>query len=317
VIAWAVAILAYMKVLLDRTGNPIYPVYWNFLANAFGAWEFREKLSPEQLAIRPFLGALLLASAVGLAWTLWKRPRSYMFLTFGFGYLVFTGGMLGFTAYLKSWESWFWMERFFLFPYEFAAVLVAVVLFVHLPRWAGPATSLASWAVLVLGLLAVQAEWPPILSMYDQTRPQWANALATGQNLGALYNQAPYEGATMAIPESDPDVTYALARYGNVEGKHILGELYDPFYYAPAGYKYRDHPETAGVLMRCWLTKSDVRLFVFEASRTNYSDFAADHPEWLTPLVLDTPGHGWRAFGVDMPRPSAAECAEAGRDSQV
>ena len=35
-IAWVALILGYMKILLDRTGDPIYPVHWNLLANIFG-----------------------------------------------------------------------------------------------------------------------------------------------------------------------------------------------------------------------------------------------------------------------------------------
>jgi hypothetical protein len=311
-LAWVVGILLYMKVLLDRTGNPIYPVYWNFLANAYGKWEFRNQLSDEQVAIRPFLGALLVLGAIGLGWTLWKRPRSYMFLTFGFGYLVFTGGMLGFTAYLKSWENWFWMERFFLFPYVFAAVLVAVVLFVILPKRLIP----LKWTLVALALLAVQLEWPPMLAMYDRTQQPWANAVATGKALGAVYNQPPYEGYALAVPDGNADVTYTLARYGGVEGKHLVSELYDPFYYTPAGYSYRDHPDTGATLMRCWLSKEDVHLMAFDDTKPNYVDMIGDHPEWFTSVPVDTPGFGWTVVGVQIPTPTAAECKQAAEDSQ-
>jgi hypothetical protein len=316
VLAWAALIGIYMKILLDRTGNPIYPVWWNFLANAWGNWEYRPEYTSAQLAIRPWLGALLVASAIALALVLWKRPRSYMLLSFGFGYLVFTAGMLGFTAYLKSWESWFWMERFFVFPYEFVALLAAVGLFWVLPKRFGRRMLPAAWLVTVLALAAVQLEWSPILSMYDQTRPEWANALATGENLGAAYNRPPYAGNGLAIPEADPDVTYALARYGNVDGKHIVGELYDPFYYTPPGYSYRDHPDTGATLMRCWLTKENVRLLAFPESKANYRDLVADHQGWFPALSVDTPGHGWVVVGVDVPQPTPAECAQAAKDSQ-
>ena len=36
-IGWAFPRLLYMKYLLDYTGNPIYPIYWNFMGNAAGA----------------------------------------------------------------------------------------------------------------------------------------------------------------------------------------------------------------------------------------------------------------------------------------
>src|SRR4030081_1458681 len=130
-----------MKTMLDPTGNPIYPLSENFFNNALGRWEYATTLSSEQIAVRPVLGVLLVLAVLGLAWTLWKRPNGYMFLTFGLGYWVFTAGTLGFTAYLKSWVSWFWYIRFFDFPYEFAGVVAAIVLFPLLPRWVG-----ARWA---------------------------------------------------------------------------------------------------------------------------------------------------------------------------
>src|ERR1700694_1971635 len=76
--------LVYMKVLLDQTGNAIYPLYWNFFANAVGRWEYTP-ISVAQASVRPVLGVLLVAGLIGLAWSLWKRPASYMLLTFGFG----------------------------------------------------------------------------------------------------------------------------------------------------------------------------------------------------------------------------------------
>jgi hypothetical protein len=315
VLAWAALLLVYMKILLDRTGNPIYPVWWNFLANAWGSWEFRSQLSDTQVQVRPFLGALLVLSAAGLAWTLWKRPRSYMFLTFGFGYLVFTGGMLGFTAYLKSWESWFWMERFFVFPYEFAAVLAAVGLFWLVPRRLGRRAIPAAWAVAVLALVAVQLEWPPLLSMYASTQGAWTGAVIAGKGLGAIYNQPQFEdGGAIAVPAGNPDVTYTLARYGGVEGSHLVSELYDPFYYLPAGYSYHDHPQVAGTLMQCWLDKSRVRLLVIDSKNQNYLDFVADHPDWFQQVGTGL-AHSWDVEAVNVPSPSPVECDAAARSA--
>jgi hypothetical protein len=102
VVSFAAVTLLYMKVLLDQTGNPIYPLWWNFVANAVGKWEYTP-ITSGQAEVRPFLGVLLIAAIAGLAWSLWKRPASYMLLTYGFGYWVFVAGMLGFTSYLASW----------------------------------------------------------------------------------------------------------------------------------------------------------------------------------------------------------------------
>jgi len=312
---WAVLMLVYLKVLLDRTGNPIYPVWWNFLANAYGRWEFRAQLTPTQVAVRPLLLALLAFGAVGLALTLWKRPGSYLFLTFGFGYLAFTGGMLGASAYLKSWEGWFWMTRFFVFPYEFAAVLGAIGLFVLAPRVLRRPARPAAWAVVVVALLAVQLEWPPILQRYDQTRPNWANAVAAGRDLGAIFERPEYRGSRLNIPSGNPDVTYTLARYGGVQGRDIIGQLYDPFYYLPAGYAYRDHRGVAGTLMRCWLSQTRTRVWAIQAPSDNYTQFVADNPGWFRTLgTVRT--EGWMVQEVNVPPPAPGECLAADRSAR-
>ena len=58
--------VVYVKILADKTGNPIYPLWWNFLANAAGQWEFAP-VSAGQASVRPVLGLLLVLAAAGLA----------------------------------------------------------------------------------------------------------------------------------------------------------------------------------------------------------------------------------------------------------
>jgi hypothetical protein len=222
--------------------------------------------------------------------------------------------MLGFTAYLKSWESWFWMERFFVFPYEFGAVLAAVGLFWLLPRRFGRRALPAAWALAVVALLALQLEWAPILSMYDATRPTWSAAVVAGRGLGEIHARPDFRNANVAVPDGDPDVTYTLARYGGLDGKYLVSELYDPFYYLPAGYSYRDHPEPAGTLMRCWLTKADVKLLVIDSDNENYKGFVRDHPEWFQQVGSGL-AHSWDVEAVSVPTPTGPECSDAARSA--
>src|SRR3979411_1432192 len=133
-----------MKVLQDNTCNAIYPLWWNFFANAVGKWEFAP-VSASQASVRPVLGALLITAAIGLVWTLVKRPPSYMLLSFGFGYWVFVAGMLGFTSYLASWVWWMPITRVFAFPYVFAGVLLSMVLLWWAPRTFGKRVLPVAW----------------------------------------------------------------------------------------------------------------------------------------------------------------------------
>lgn len=313
---WIVLMLVYMKVLFDRTGNPIYPLSENFFNNALGRWEYAPTFTSEQFAVRPVLGLLLALAVIGLAWTLWKRPNGYMFLTFGFGYWVFTAGTLGFTEYLKSWVWWFWYIRFFTFPYQFAAVLVAVVLFYLLPRWERLTLPVAAAAGVVV-LLAVQAAWMPILAVYRTTEPRWDQTLSTGQLIGGIYREPQNQGGVVNFPQTRSDLTYVLARFEGVDGRHVVGQLYDPFYDLPAGYSYADHPQVAGVLLECWLSDTHTRLFVVDQGvNPNYAAFIADHPRWFSEVAL-VPSYGWVIYQVDIPKPQASDCSAASKAARA
>jgi hypothetical protein len=312
-IAWVVLIAAYMKVLLDRTGDAIYPVYWNLLANIFGKWEFAPSLTSSQLAVRPWLVALMLAGLAGLGWTLWKRPPSRMFLTFGFGYLAYTGLSLGLTAYLKSWVWWFWQERFFLFPYEFGGVLLAILLLSTAPRRLGRRIVPLSWALVGLALLSVQAEWPPILSLYDATRTTWSESQAAATQLMNVYNQPPYLGRVLNIPPDKPAMFYAMVEYHGFQGRNVVGQLYDPFYYFP-NFSYAQHPDVGDTLIQCWLTSTHTRLWAADPSKVPYLGVIAHHPDWFTELGTVTQ-YGWLIEDVHVPAVSPAECSSANRSA--
>jgi hypothetical protein len=300
--------LVYMKVLQDQTGNAIYPLWWNFFANAAGRWEV--PVTAGEASVRPVLGALLIGSIAGLAWSLWRRPPSYMLLTFGFGYWVFVAGMLGFTAYLASWVWWMPITRVFAFPYVFAGVLLAVALLWWLPRRFGKRVLPVAWTGLVATLLAAQLAWIPIAQVFGPSEGPWLVVKSESVQLGAWYNQAPYTGHALAVPQYRPDITYGLARFGGVEGKHLVSEMYDPFAYLKSGYRYEDHQPTVNTLVECWLSATDIRLIAIPQNDPNYELLQQLNPGWFVRLgSLDEAG--WTVMGVAAPHPTAAECKAA------
>ena len=309
VATFAAVTLLYMKVLLDQTGNAIYPLWWNFVANAVGKWE-STPITSGQAAVQPFLGTLLVASIAGLVWSLWKRPPSYMLLTYGFGYWVFVTGTLGFTSYLASWVWWMPITRVFAFPYVFAGALLAVALLWWLPRRFGKRAIPAGWAALVVALLVAQLAWIPIGQVFGPTEPNWRATLAASRQLGAWYNQQPYRGHALAVPPDRPDVTYGLARYGGVEGKHLVSEMYDPFYYLPAVYKYQDHQQVVTTLIQCWLTKTDTRLIAMPPNNKDYALIRELKPDWFVQVGTMSETQ-WLVYGVAVPSPSRAVCDQA------
>jgi hypothetical protein len=311
VAGFAAVMVLYMKVLLDQTGNAVYALWWNFFANAVGKWE-ATPITVSQASVRPVLGIALVVALVGLGLALWKRPPSYMLLTFGFGYWVFVAGMLGFSSYLASWVWWMPITRVFAFPYVFAGVLVVVVLFRWAGRGGGRMAAPLAWAAVAALLLISQLSWLPIAQVFGPTENEWHAVLAASRQLGAWYNTPPYQGHALAVPPDRPDVTYGLARFGGVEGKHLVSEMYDPFAYLPAGYKYEEHQDTINTLLECWLGKTDTRLMAMPPDNTNYALMREYNPTWFVELgTMDNTR--WLVYGVSAPNPTRAACEEAAR----
>ena len=309
VVGFAAVVLVYMKVLLDQTGNPIYPLWWNFFATAVGDWQ-PSTISAGQESVRPVLIAIVVLAAIGLAWSLWRRPSSYQLLTFGFGYWVFVAGMFGLTAYLSTWVWWLPVSRRFEFPVLFAALLVAVAALWWAPRRFGRLGAGAGWTVVGATLLGAQLLWLPIQNVFGPTEVTWQATLAESRQLGSWYNDPPYAGHSLTVPPDRPDITYALARFGGVEGKHLVSEMYDPFAYLLSGYAYADHQATVNTLLACWLTQTDTRLIAIPQGDPNYELMVQDNPSWFTPVGM-MPGAGWTIEGVSVPTPSPAQCQAA------
>jgi hypothetical protein len=116
----------------------------------------------------------------------------------------------------------------------------------------------------------------------------------------------------MAVPADRPDVTYGLARFGAVEGKHLVSEMYDPFHYLPAGYAYQDHEQVVSTLVQCWLDKTDTRLMAMPPDDANYALMRELNPDWFV-QVGSMSETRWLVFGVSAPKPAPGACEEASR----
>jgi hypothetical protein len=307
VVGWVLVMILYAKFLYDHTGNPIYPLALSFQFVAFGAFESGTGVQTGQEMLRLILAGGVLVSAAGLAWSLWKRPRSYLLLVYGFGYSAHS-----FATFLKVDD---WRERRFEFPMDFAAILVAVLLFKVLPEWRRSLEPLG-WTIAAAGFLAVQIFWIPIQTSYSATEPGFQDQVRMGRTIAGVYNRAEYRGGGLTVPGDAPTLVYTLVRDGGVPGAHLASEFYDPFYYLPAGYHYVDHKKAAGALLNCWLSNTQTRLLLvpppseFNHSVADYRAFIADHPQWF----VDTSAQlapGWSLIDVQLPALSPNDCARA------
>ena len=264
--------LLHMKFLLDKTGNAIYPVYWNFAANAVGEWMYAPTLTQIQEQIKPVFTALTIPSALGILWTFWKRPKYYPFFLLGFGNWFFVAGMFGLTMYIKAYYGHLvWATRFFPLPYFFAGVLLIILLFKLFGKIRF--LTISAWIAVYAIILATQLVWTPVLAKYESRARDWEAVQEIAQRL-----RENYEEGRVLIPETMPSLTYAMVRFQGFEAKDFIGEMYAPFFYMededPLD-NWRDHRED----VLSWLKREDIRLMVFlRVGKEDYSKLIEREP---------------------------------------
>lgn len=311
VAGWALTMALYMKFMWDQTGNPIYPFYWSFLFVGFGAFNSAPVVTTTGQSLGPLMAAATVACAAGAAWSLWRRPASYLLLVYGFGFSAYS-----FATYLIVDA---WKERRFELPMDFAAMLVAVALFKVLPSWL-PRLRLVPVAAAAVAIFLMQTWWIPIQNAYAGTEATYRDHVGLGMAIGDVYNRPEYRGGVIAVPGDEPTLVYTMVRYGGVPGDKVTSEFYDPFYYLPAGYRYVDHKDVAGPLLQCWLANTHSRLLLippasdFNHSVPDYLAFMANHPDWLSDTQTQL-GDGLRLIAVQVPAISQSQCRQAAQSA--
>lgn len=309
---WSLVMAAQMAFLWARTGNPVYPLYWNFLANAGGKWVLTPTAG--QLATRPFFVVLWLMATAGLAVTLWRRPPSFLLLTYGFGYTALILGLFAFTPFLSNWfGSWSWMMWVLEFPYDFAALLLILAVF-YLTRRRSPqlptrglSPELRRTAADIAVLAAITSVlWVPVQAVYASTEPAWRVTQAAGQNIGELYRAAGGRGG-LNLPPNRPDVDYTLVRYGGVSSKALISQLYDPRYYLLAGSPTLQNGPAMDQLYGCWLASTHTSILLVDSHDADYVRLVADEPDWFT-QVGTVPELGWTIERV-IASPASTQCS--------
>lgn len=274
VCTWGIGALLYMKILLDRTGNAIYPVWWNYFALAKGEWQ-SPFLKGYQLAVRPYLAAMAVTAGLLSLWFFFKKPKGWLWCLLGAGYTAFISAFLGLTAYLSSWEPWFWYIRFFVFPYMFAGALLAGIWFYWLPKRMPWIKKLGlGWLVVLVTAVVIQPAWRPIWQEYQKTAATWERKKVWAEAVNNVY-----DGGGLLFPEHEMDWLYALVRLGKVKGRVVVGEMFDPFYYAaedPLANWGEFREEILG-----WLEKEEIRWLVVNSGVEKYREMIAREPGYF------------------------------------
>jgi len=276
VIGWGVPSVLYMKYMLDHTGNPIYPIYWNFLAGTAGRWMQDVVLNPEQLTVQLVARIVLLSALVLAGWVLWKRPRSTLFLLLGLGNIIMIGIVLGLGKYINGYITRVLVDRLLAVPYGYVGIFLAIGALYGLPKKI-PRTAglIAGWSSTLLVFGATQLAWAPLLAYYEPLRPLWDAEMELAEQVASYYHRG-----TIAIPEDRQALTYGLVRFHGIEGKDLEGQMYDPFSYME-GDPFQDWDSNRQVVWR-WLRDRNITLLVFYNGKAPYEEMIRREPKWFS-----------------------------------
>lgn len=253
---YIIGILLYMKYLLDKTGNAIYPIYWNYLGNAAGNWQADIALTVDQENIRVVFLILIVISVLTALYLVIKKPVLYIFSLLSTGNLVFLSFFIGFTHYLKSYLPRFWFDRIFLLPYIWLGAVIAVFALYFLPKHIPLFGRIIGIAILGSVVLIMQYNWIPI----NEYRKGGDGYLISQEKI-AREIAARHTSGSILIPGNDPILTYKLYKQG-IKGSQILGEMFDPFFYFTDTDPYKNWGKNRKIVFN-WLKSEDIGLIIF------------------------------------------------------
>lgn len=277
---WLISTLVYMKYLLDHTGNAIYPIYWNFLANGLGSWAGVDPLTPLQITVKPILMFIALLSSGILIYLVIKKPRNLTFLLLGFGNIFFVTAFMGFGHYIHGWEWWFPVIRFFVFPYLFIMLLVFAA--IDKMRVGNRAVWSTFFTLIVLAItIASQLSWIPIAARFEETKSEWNRSVSWGKTIGRYYS-----GGTVLFPDGDPHFTYTAVQYGNVYGKNILSQMFDPFYYIGEDLVLSKWDKYEKSIIDDWIIKNNIKLAVIRNDTSRYAGLIEKRPDLFEKMTV-------------------------------
>jgi hypothetical protein len=285
-LGYAIPILAYMKYMLDYTGNAIYPIYWNFMAGTVGKWIDERPLTAEQVQVQFVARLVLIVTVIAVVWILWKRPKYTLFLLLGLGNILMMSTVLGLGAYIRGYVTRVIYDRLLVVPYMYLGIFIVLLLFyVVLPRIENSRLGkILGWIVIVLVLGVSQLAWQPILRTYDNGRDIWSHEETLANDIASKY-----EGGTILIPEDRPYLTYLLVRDHGITGRNLQGQMYDPFAYFDVEDPFAVWDQSRPILER-WLIKDDIRLIAFYGGKKDYEEMIRREPWWFQHLA--TSGRG-------------------------
>ena len=290
-VSYGVMIALYMKYLDKWTGSPIFPVQWNFLASYKGEWftNVDEPLTDVQMIGQWFGRALVVIGAVGGLTTLWKRGKENLFFALGFLNVGFIGMVFGFGAYIHGFFDRFWVDRLLAYPYFFLGFLMIWF-------WGGWLAGKMKKGKVVM--YAITVVWTLVLIGISQLA--WGHIRhyhliaqkgeeMEEQRAETLVRLLPADSAARILfLEDRPALTYLFAAEYGIEGKRLVSQMYDPYFYAQPD----EVIEETNRKMLAWLEAEEIG-FLFQNHKSEYWQLIEAYPERF---ILLGEGYGIRVY---------------------
>ncbi|MBU1931390.1 glycosyltransferase family 39 protein [Patescibacteria group bacterium] len=276
-ISYSGLMLVYMKYLLDKTGNAIYPMYWNFMGNMKGEWQADILPTVEQQLIQKIYVIVLIVAVLFMLVLLKKRPKFSPFFSIGIVNWVILGVAVGLSKYLLSYLSRFWVDRVMVLPYMFLAVWLASLIFKVFGR---RLLSIVGWLVVGVIILTSQLTWQPIWHWRGITHGQWESKQSLAEAVAGYY-----QGGKILWLENHPAATYWLVYDQGIAGENIIGQMFDPYFYME-GESYDNWGENREIVLD-WLIAEDIRLMAFFGDRERYVTLVEREAEYFDQLTFD------------------------------
>lgn len=294
ILGWGLITIIYLKYLWDKTGNPIYPVYWNFLANAAGQWIADVKLSQSQLAVQWTSRGVAIVGLIAGSLVIWKKPRYALLLLLGIGNFIYLAAVFGFTEYVRGYIPRVLVDRIMILSAIYIGVIVSTALFHWLPNRI-PQNSrrilrILAWGVLAGIVFASQFLWAPILEYSDSWGKTWEAQRDIVATIGELHSDG-----VVSIPAGRPDLTYFLVRDQGLRASQIEGQMYDPFAYL--GDEPFDDSDAIERALKDWLVGRNIRLLVTNQDNQNYQEMIGRFPDWFE-SAGDSPNREFQFYRV-------------------
>jgi len=266
IISFSYGLLAifYTKYLIDHTGNPIYPIYWNYLAIIAGKWSGRsEFITPLAQTVKlacQILSGLFFASGLVV---LWKKPKTYLFLLLGFMNLTFVFFILGFGFILEDYRGWsgfinnLWLGKMTAFSWGFLGILAAIFLFYLLPKKVGKIGTVLGILIFLIILGAAQFIWPSLAHFYLGSQKSKNETRKVAEIIADEWSGQ----GSILIPGQTPSLTYFLVHEQGISGEKLASTFYDPFYYYQGEDPFSEWSDFRKEYIN-WIKESKAELYV-------------------------------------------------------